>query len=684
MLVPRAPRTNAEWARDVNARLRALEQPATSRIGNWVLSSRGGHLVARSGDGAEVVIAPPEAQIAEVIEQTRVVGAGGGDGVELSPDLAERIVAVVSDWIVRLVAQYAGVDLVAARDAVSALVAAVKSGNMNAVITAMRDLAGEIIVAIRSVFGVDLSGLFKAVETIHGIADAIVGIPGAALAQVQRVFANLRSFLGVDLNAARLTTRINDVINQIVTFFNNLSPLNWNPIKTIRQAWIPARHLVEEAPELLDNPDFIGAVSISSQEEWVWDESVTEGSARIVCDGRRHTLLSNPIQVIDGQVVPFTIKARWADLVATGSAIRVSIWTYDLFASRTGVHYVTGITNPSGTSNVGQLSGSYTAVGDDAWIALCVDVMPTATSGTVWITNGSTKTAGHTTPQMPPWMVQGLQGMIDLDESWQSQLNQWWAALNPPDHLHEERDATVGDVGASMNDLVRQVADMLQWNRRISGELGLSVGEFITPVTIQPDAQFSGSYDVVLPAEWDRLDCVVDGGGGGGGSSSGIFAGQGGDCGKFEAVRLWRDTVPVGESGVAARPDTVLHGFVGGGGQGGSPGAGGNGGSSWLTYVTAAGEERTITGAGGLGGGIGGLWSGLNPVNSNQGRGPGTFTFHGTPFFGGSNVAASRVGSGPGGGGGGGALIQILGAAGAAGTIWVIAYPPPPGGGSNR
>ena len=49
---PQPPSSDAEWARNTEKRLRALESaPHSLRIGQWVLSDTGGQLIATSSDG---------------------------------------------------------------------------------------------------------------------------------------------------------------------------------------------------------------------------------------------------------------------------------------------------------------------------------------------------------------------------------------------------------------------------------------------------------------------------------------------------------------------------------------------------------------------------------------------------------------------------------------------------------
>jgi hypothetical protein len=53
----RPPRTDPEWARDIQRRVEALEDSVSVRIGDWVLNVRDGDLVATTMSGVTVVLA---------------------------------------------------------------------------------------------------------------------------------------------------------------------------------------------------------------------------------------------------------------------------------------------------------------------------------------------------------------------------------------------------------------------------------------------------------------------------------------------------------------------------------------------------------------------------------------------------------------------------------------------------
>lgn len=53
----RPPRTDPEWARDIQRRVEALEDSVSVRIGPWVLNVKDGDLIATSPGAEPVVLA---------------------------------------------------------------------------------------------------------------------------------------------------------------------------------------------------------------------------------------------------------------------------------------------------------------------------------------------------------------------------------------------------------------------------------------------------------------------------------------------------------------------------------------------------------------------------------------------------------------------------------------------------
>ena len=74
----RPPRTDPEWARDIQRRIEALEDSVSVRVGPWVLNVKDGDLIATSPGTEPVVIArsTSSARVARSALESR--GESGG------------------------------------------------------------------------------------------------------------------------------------------------------------------------------------------------------------------------------------------------------------------------------------------------------------------------------------------------------------------------------------------------------------------------------------------------------------------------------------------------------------------------------------------------------------------------------------------------------------------------------
>ena len=74
----RAPRTDAEWARDIQRRVEDLENATTVRVGSWVLNVQDGDLVASTASGVTVVLV--ESPVTGSVAMTAIQGRGESFG----------------------------------------------------------------------------------------------------------------------------------------------------------------------------------------------------------------------------------------------------------------------------------------------------------------------------------------------------------------------------------------------------------------------------------------------------------------------------------------------------------------------------------------------------------------------------------------------------------------------------
>lgn len=83
------PRSDAEWARDTENRVRRLESGARSvRIGQWVLTDRNGELVAVALDGRVVILSSPEATV-----------VNAGDTVLTGTAFTRVVTVTLTGWV---------------------------------------------------------------------------------------------------------------------------------------------------------------------------------------------------------------------------------------------------------------------------------------------------------------------------------------------------------------------------------------------------------------------------------------------------------------------------------------------------------------------------------------------------------------------------------------------------------
>lgn len=637
-------------------------------------------------------------------------------GIDLAP-IHEVIDEIIDDWINDL---GTGRNILKLFRIVNDIIADIKGFDISLFIDALlkcREItAANVIAQLRGIAdviftagGPNLNPVIDLLEKIDAMVSAILGTAGGTLAQLANFFNNLRAFFGgINFNAASFTARFQDFIKGV------LSPLNGNLWNQWRGAIMPAPHIVAGSPELLDNPNFEGAVSIASQEIWLWDPDVTEpGSARVVADGTPKTLISNPIQVTPGQRIPVKIEAQYQGLScepANARPIRLQINAYDWQGNLIATHPIADLASPSGNAGWTTLTGLYEATGQetageiDAWIAVRLDVTSAAKSGSIWFARASTKTEDHVVAQIPSRLVAGVQGIFDMGSTVQTQLNDLLVALQPMNVI-AGANATFAEVAQAMHDLARNVSLNLNVLRSTRVELGLP------PMTLESVQVASpGTTIIPLPIEWDYIDLVVLGGGAGGGALFGMWNGQGGGPGGFAHITLIRDGRGLPVPDYAASSYAYIHpaantvtAFVGAGGEGGNgasggpaPGAGSSGigappQASHIEWTLPNGQPSAgVWGPAGQWGGSHREASSWNYSNSNDGPsgiGPGVHVYNDRAYIGGGSVGAppsvggqTRISGQPPGGGGAAGVLRVIpdlgtwGGPGAHGSVWMNAY----------
>ncbi|MFT4128402.1 MAG: hypothetical protein QM662_19500, partial [Gordonia sp. (in: high G+C Gram-positive bacteria)] len=184
----------------------------------------------------------------------------------------------------------------------------------------------------------------------------------------------------------------------------------------------------------------------------------------------------------------------------------------------------------------------------------------------------------------------------------------------------------------------------------------------------------AGTWTYTIPVWATYIDLILLGGGGGGGgsASSSWYGGAGGSAGSFATYTVQRGVdIPWATTSFSV--------IVGSAGTAASNSAGGAGGGCVVLYYDTTGAAVTPYASGGAGGARNSL---LN--SSTAGGSPGSTTYNGVTYTGGTGGAASSTGNGsagtaPGAGGGGAGYGQIYvsnksGGVGAGGRAWIRAY----------
>jgi hypothetical protein len=196
--------------------------------------------------------------------------------------------------------------------------------------------------------------------------------------------------------------------NQVENLESDLDDI-WNSIEDAASAiltpivdWllpnVPVSSVGIFQPELLANPHYTSADSISGGVDWIWDGAVDHdgdgsGSVKVVATGMAHQLFSDPpIPVSPKQQLHCEHWLTWSSVAGAGQCFKLSVAAYKGTLIQ-GITDLNGISNPAvNSSNWVKLQGDYTvpASGVDN-VRLLITVTAMCTAGTVHWDTGSVK-----------------------------------------------------------------------------------------------------------------------------------------------------------------------------------------------------------------------------------------------------------------------------------------------------
>lgn len=337
--------------------------------------------------------------------------------------------------VVAYIKETTGIDLTGFTDLLNGLEAATGLNLFELADLNLTDNIPQLIAALQGIDWSQPGAILQAIEDVAAavpiigpLLSALIGqaIPDDAdpLGFAQTWGDNLRSILpGIDLN---LPTAEFDPQTALANFVNDgLRPLRLllgigdplpardlvGSILPHLLTFVPNTSIGRGSPNLVPDPSFQDGAALAAidDDKITPDPTVgrtTAGSARIECDGNKHEILSDPATPVSpGQTIPFEAYARWQNLTTGASPVQLGVATYDAAGQYIGTTNL-GVGGAAGTQLTFQkVTGpTYTVPEGVAYVRQSLAVMPTATSGFVWLDDAD----HHKTQLWPTSFTAGL------------------------------------------------------------------------------------------------------------------------------------------------------------------------------------------------------------------------------------------------------------------------------------
>lgn len=338
-----SPKSDAEWARNTEKRLRLLESPHALRIGPWVIGSQDGELVATKAGSQTLQVGqvPGEPIVADLTRGLTVsdltealTGTAGpleslvewASNIPLIGPLVEALTGVPG-VLADIVSWVEGIPVI------GPLVEAI-TGVVGGTLSTLQDFfgglfggVGTLLDQVVSVIAGALTGLGGGVAAIAEwagnlpligpLVEAITGVVGGGMAALENFFGGFASgagsllqqiveaFTGLPGSLGDIVTwveslpligplveaitgipgTIADIATWAVDVLTGRSPLfSGNLVGQIGAGiigLIPGAHVASVSPNLVTDGDFPDAVSLAGGDDWTWDG--TNGNTTLGC-----------------------------------------------------------------------------------------------------------------------------------------------------------------------------------------------------------------------------------------------------------------------------------------------------------------------------------------------------------------------------------------------------------------
>lgn len=296
--------------------------------------------------------------------------------------------------------------------------------------------------------------------------------------------------------------------------------------------------VITDGPQqLLPNPNFSGAISVTGNGIWSWDSTVyflppgqavtNPGAAKVTANGVMQVLESvatvGPLPL--GQPISYSVKVLQHGLTGSGNLVQLLAIPWIGNTPQTPVLIqqagapagaTTGWTNPPSGSHAAILSGSYTptTVSGVTAVSMAVTVTDFATGGTVWFSAASEELTG------------GLISDIQNDESarqlaWATLWESWWTTATTPGQSIPSAIAafdaalvtyqdTNDAINISESATVSQILSSLLGINLSTGQMNLSNVQGLTDYFNQLGAALAGDTSSAA-GPWAWLGQLIDG-----------------------------------------------------------------------------------------------------------------------------------------------------------------------------
>lgn len=291
------------------------------------------------------------------------------------------------------------------------------------------------------------------------LIESIKNLTGLDLTSPETLVASIGDLISSGLGLDQIAKMFGfiDIPETVEQLGQWLRPHLFGQIPSWRLGNIPAAHIGNFNPELLDDPGFDFASTIANNPSYVWDGTVgrgsTLGSARTTADGTVRILRSNRFEVSPGQKLYVKAYAFWKGLTYTagaGGPIRLSVTLYngDTIVSS---HVVSSVSPVSAdASDWALLAGEYqiAAGATVTHAAVMLSVGSEATAGSVWFDDGSARKVGLIAQEL----IAGLQAAI------QARIDEFQAVL---DAFKGAAGGTIADIQTALNNAGQDIRDAI-------------------------------------------------------------------------------------------------------------------------------------------------------------------------------------------------------------------------------